>query len=335
MTRRPFIIGELSANHLGKLDRALQLVDAAADAGADGIKLQTWSTDAMVGDPEYVVPNGPWAGRNLRDLYREAQTPWIWHKPIFARAMKLGLIPLSTPFDLDALAFLEREVQCQIYKIASFELVDTHLIKAVAATGKPMIMSTGMATFPEIAMAWQTAYNAGCRDITLLKCTSAYPTIAGSVNLKAMATLDRAFGGNSTSVGISDHTMGSAVAVAATALGATVIEKHLTLCRGDGGPDSGFSMEPKEFAQMVTDCRTAAEAIGENIFGPLPGEDVTLRRSLWLAKDIKAGHLLTREHVRSARPALGMPCHRLTDALGRKVNMDYHAGTPLTLGMLA
>lgn len=333
MMRRPFIVAELSANHMGRLDRALHLVDCAADAGADGLKLQTWSTDAMVGDPEYVMPDGPWKGRNLRDLYREAQTPWIWHKAIFGRALKRGLVPFSTPFDIEALEFLEREVKCEMYKIASFELVDTHLIKAVARTGKPMLMSTGMATFDEIAMAWQTAYNAGARDITLLKCTSAYPTIATSVNLQAMVTLDRAFGGNSTSVGISDHTMGSAVAVAATALGATVVEKHLTLRRAEGGPDSGFSMEPAEFAQMVHDCRTAAAAIGENRFGPAPGESTTLRRSLWLAKDIAPGERLTHAHVKTARPALGMEPHRITDVLGKMPILPYRAGTPIVMGM--
>lgn len=334
MTRRPFIIAELSANHLGKLDRALQLVDAAADAGADGIKLQTWSADAMVGDPDYILRDGPWAGRNLRDLYREAQTPWEWHAPIFRHARSRGLLPLSTPFDREALAFLERDLQCEIYKIASFELVDVQLIEAVAKTGKPMLMSTGMAIFEEIVRAWCTAYLAGCRDITLLKCTSAYPTIATNVNLAALRTMQQAFGGESTSVGISDHTMGSAVAVAATALGASVIEKHLTLCRGDGGPDSSFSMEPKEFAQMVADCRIAAEAMGASVFGPAPGEDTTLRRSLWLARDIDAGEVLTAEHVRSARPALGLPCHRLTEAVGRRSNGTYRIGEPLTMGML-
>ena len=332
--RRPFIVAELSCNHNGSLERALRVVDAAADAGADGIKLQTWSTEAMVVDPDYEMADGPWAGRNLRALYREAQTPWLWHQPIFNHARFRGLIPFSTPFDTDALAFLEREQQCEIYKIASFELVDVHLIKAVAKTGKPMIISTGMATFEEIGRAWFTAFYHGCRDITLLKCTSAYPTPASSVNLAAMQRLQKAFQTDTTSVGISDHTMGSAVAVAATVLGATVIEKHLTLSRADGGPDAGFSMEPDEFAQMVKDCRTAADAIGTVTWGPQPGESTALRRSLWLVKDIEKGQILTNAHVRSARPALGLDCHKLTDAVGRHANAHYRGGQPLKMEML-
>jgi len=333
MIRRPFIVAELSANHNGTLERALRIVDAAADAGADAIKLQTWSTDSMVGDPDYVVQDGPWAGQNLRELYRKAQTPWLWHQPIFNHARARGLIPFSTPFDIEALAFLEHTTQCDIYKIASFELVDVHLIKAVAKTGKPMILSTGMATFEEISRAWHTAYLHGCRDITLLKCTSAYPAIATSVNLAAMQRLRQGFEGDYTSVGISDHTMGSAVAVAATALGAAVIEKHLTLSRADGGPDASFSMEPDEFAAMVKDCRTAAEALGTVCWGPAPGESTALRRSLWLTKDIKAGEILTGKHVRSARPALGLDCSKLTDALGRRAIMDYRGGQPLKMEM--
>ena len=334
MIRRPFIVAELAASHNGSLQRALQLVDAAADAGADGLKIQTWSTDSMVGDKDYVVPDGPWAGQRLMDLYRKAHTPWIWHQPIFNHARARGLLPFSTPFDLDALDFLEREGQCELYKIASFEIVDTHLIKAVARTGKPMIISTGMATFDEIQRAWYTAYQHGCSDITLLKCTSAYPAPASSSNLAAMQRLQAAFCGNSTSVGLSDHTMGSAVAVAATALGATVIEKHLTLARADGGPDAGFSMEPAEFAQMVKDCRTAAEAIGESVFGPGPGEHTALRRSLWLVRDIKAGERFTTTNVRSARPALGLECHRLTDAVGKRAREDYRGGQPMKMEMV-
>ena len=334
MTRRPFIVAELAASHNGSLQRALQLVDAAADTGADAVKLQTWTPDSMVGDKDYVVQDGPWAGQRLLDLYRAAHTPWIWHQPIFNHARARGLLPFSTPFDLDALAFLEREGQCELYKISSFEIVDTHLIKAVARTGKPMIISTGMATFDEIQRAWYTAFVHGCRDITLLKCTSAYPAPASSINLAAMQRMAAAFSGNSTSVGLSDHTMGSAVAVAATAMGATVIEKHLTLARADGGPDAGFSMEPAEFAQMVKDCRTAAAAIGESVFGPGPGEHTALRRSLWLVRDIKAGERITNDHVRSARPALGMPCHKLTDAVGRRAKEDYRGGQPMKMEML-
>lgn len=333
MMTRPFIVAELSANHNGTLARAIDLIDAAADAGADAVKLQTWTPEEMVGDPECIIERGPWKGQKMSELYRAAHTPWIWHAQLFAHARNRGLLPFSTPFDLKALQFLEREVQCEIYKVASFEIVDLDLITAIALTSKPMILSTGMATFQEISRAWHTAYNAGCRDITLLKCTSAYPTIASSVNLAAMRRLQKAFSGESTSVGISDHTLGSAVAVAATAMGASVVEKHLTLARADGGPDAAFSLEPTEFAAMVKDCRTASQAIGEPVFGPLPGEQPEFRRSLWLAKDIAVGERLTSEHVRSARPATGLEPYRIDEVLGRSATRPYTAGTPLTREM--
>ena len=330
--RQPFIVAELGANHNGSLERAHAIVDAAADAGADAIKLQTWHPDYMVVDKDYTIKGGAWAGRNLAELYREAWTPWVWHEPIFTHAKARGLLPFSTPFDLPSLVFLERCCASEIYKIASFEIVDLRLVAAVARTGKPMIISTGMASYQEIHRAVHTAKDAGCDDITLLKCTSAYPAEVSNANLETMLAMRLAF--EECSVGLSDHTMGSAVAVVATSMGAEVIEKHLTLSRADEGLDSGFSMEPAEFAQMVKDCRTAASAIGEIRFGPGAGECDELRRSLWLIEDIAAGETIELRHVRSARPALGMECYQLNQVIGRVAADAYTGGQPLRVEML-
>lgn len=329
--RRPFIVAEMGANHNGSLERAFSIIDAAADAGADAIKLQTWQTGYMVLDRGYIIQRGHWAGKNLTDLYREAWTPWAWHEPIFTHAKTRGLLPFSTPFDLPSLEFLE-SCNCGIYKIASFEIVDLALIDAVARTGKPMIISTGMATFEEIHRAWDVATDAGCEDITLLKCSSAYPADASNANLAAMQAMRRAFTG--CSVGLSDHTMGNTVAVAATAMGAEVIEKHLTLSRADGGLDASFSMEPGEFRRMVKACRTAAAAIGEVKFGPMPGEHTDLRRSLWLVEDIAAGEIFEPRHIRSARPAFGMECRFLGHVIGAVAKDAYKAGQPLKIEMV-
>lgn len=329
--RQPFIVAELGANHNGSLERALAIVDAAADAGADAIKLQTWHPDYMVVDKGYTIKGGAWAGRNLAELYLEAWTPWMWHEPIFSRAQERGLLPFSTPFDIPSLDFLEG-IGCEIYKIASFEIVDLHLVAAVARTGKPMIISTGMAEFLEIYRAVHTAWESGCDNITLLKCTSAYPAEVSSANLETMLAMRLSF--DECSVGLSDHTTGSAVAVAATAMGAEVIEKHLTLSRADGGLDAGFSMEPDEFARMVKDCRTAASTIGGVRFGPGTGECADLRRSLWLVEDIAAGEKLESRHVGSARPALGMECYQLNHVLGRVAANTYTGGQPLKVEML-
>ena len=265
----PFIVAELSCNHGGSLDRALELVRAAADAGANAVKLQTWTPGTMVSDHAAVMETGPWAGQNLAKLYEEAHTPWHWHKPIFDYAQSRGIEAFSTPFDVGALEFLET-LGCPRYKIASFEIIDLDLIKSVAATGKPLIMSTGMATRKEIALATVAAYSQKCRDLTLLKCTSAYPASAEDANLATMQALARGYPW--CGVGLSDHTRGIGVAVGAAALGATVIEKHLTLLRADGGPDAAFSMEPDEFEDMVIACRQAAAAIGRVYFGPTIAE---------------------------------------------------------------
>lgn len=274
--RKPFIVAELSANHLGSLERAFRIIEEAKIAGADAIKFQTFTVKGMVEDPDVVLSSGPWAGRSLGDLYAEAMTPRSWHQILFEYARSLSIEPFSTPFTPDDVDFLE-EFDCPRYKIASFELTDHKLIAHVARTCRPIIMSCGMATDDEIAAAVGVAMDAGCYGVTLLKCTSGYPAPAEEMNLQTMVDMRSRFG---WPVGLSDHSQGIGVAVAATALGADVIEKHLTLRRGDGGPDAAFSMEPHEFRQMVTECRRVAAAMGDVRYGPTPSElpQVALRR---------------------------------------------------------
>lgn len=322
----PFIVAELSCNHLGSLDRAIKIVEAAAWAGADSIKLQTWNPGTMCVDKGYVLPKGPWAGRNLAELYAEAWTPWEWHPIIFKRARELGMIPFSAAFDRESVDFLER-LGVDRHKVASFELTDLPLIRYMASKGKPMILSTGMATKEEIDAACDACWDGMTPfSITLLKCTSAYPADASDANLATMNGFFR--------WGLSDHTPGIGVAIAATALGATMIEKHLTLSRADGGPDAGFSMEPEEFKHMVTECRRAAASIGTVKYGPGPSEDTSLRRSLWTIRDIKKGdRLVLNENVATARPAVGLsPGTDLTYSLAA---MDMEAWKPLTQECLA
>lgn len=327
----PFIVAELSANHLGSVGRAMTVVDAAARAGASAVKFQTFTPESMVADPAYILPSGPWAGRKLIDLYREAMTPWEWHARLFKFARELDMIPFSTPFDAQAVDFLET-LNCPIYKIASFEVTDLPLIHYAAQTGKSLIISTGMATAEEITDAVVTARKAGCKDLTLLKCTSAYPAPASAANLATI--LDMASYG--CRVGLSDHSPGIGVAVAAVAMGATVIEKHLTLSRTDGGPDAKFSMEPDEFSQLVTECNRAYEAIGEAKYGPSEAEQssVNLRRSLYFAKDLKAGQVVQTADIRTARVALGLPPKDLDIVIGRRVTKDVRAGQPVSLEVI-
>lgn len=324
---KPFIVAEISANHLGSLDRALEIVRAAAHAGADAVKLQTWHRELMVLDRSYRIADGPWKGRNLADLYDEAWTPWVWHKPIFEHAKALGIEAFSTPFDLPSLIFLEA-LGCPRYKVSSFEIVDLPLIRAIATTGKPMVISTGMATEQEIDDAMTAAIEAGGQDITLLKCTSAYPADAAEANLTTMVDMCEAFG---CPTGLSDHTPGIGVAVAAAALGATVIEKHLTLLRADGGPDAAFSMEPDEFAQMVTACRQAAQAIGVVRYGPTEAErpQLALRRSVYAMRDIKHGQTITAADMTTARPANGIPPSKMVDWVGATAQCDIRRGEPI------
>lgn len=328
---RVSIIAEVSANHNGNIDRAEQIIRAAADAGADAVKLQTYTADTITipCDTEYFRIKGTiWEGRTLHDLYQEAYTPWEWTPRLMALAKDLGMDCFSTPFDATAVDFLE-ECGVSRYKIASFEVVDIPLLKKVAATGKPVIMSTGMATLGEVDEAVRTLRENGAGELTLLKCTSAYPAPPEEANLRTIPHLAQAFG---CKAGLSDHTMGSAVAVAAVALGATVIEKHFTLARADGGPDGSFSMEPHEFKQMVQDIRTVEQALGSVCYDltEKQKESKVFRRSLFIVKDIAAGEPFTEQNVRSIRPGHGLPPQYYEILVGRAAKKNYTKGTPLT-----
>jgi pseudaminic acid synthase len=328
----PFVIAEMSGNHNQSLERALKIVDAAAKSGAHGLKLQTYTPDTMtlnIDEREFHIgdPGSLWAGASLYRLYGEAYTPWEWHKAIFDRARELGVIAFSTPFDDTAVEFLESlDVPC--YKIASFENTDLPLIRRVAATGKPLIISTGMATLAELDETVRCAREAGCRDLVLLKCTSTYPATPGNTNLLTLPHLRDMFG---CEIGLSDHTLGVGVSVASVALGATVIEKHFTLNRSDGGVDSTFSMEPAEMAQLVVETEHAWQAIGDVSYGPTEAEKKSLqyRRTLYVVKDLKVGDVLTDDNVRAIRPGLGLPTKYLEHVLGRTVNQDVRRGTAL------
>lgn len=329
----PFIIAELSGNHDGSLDRALAIVDAIADSGAHALKLQTYTADTMtidLAEREFVIenPTSPWFGRNLYSLYDQAHTPWEWHETLFRRARERGLVAFSTPFDGTAVDFLE-SLEVPAYKIASFENSDLDLIRRVSRTGKPVIISTGLATFAEIAQAVQAARAAGCRDLVLLKCTSNYPASPSSSNLRTIPQLRQLFG---CEVGLSDHTLGIAVAVASVALGASVIEKHVTLDRALGGVDAAFSLEPAELAQLVESTRTAWVSLGSVQIGPTPEEipSLLLRRSLYVCKDLAAGDLLTQENLRAIRPGCGLPAHHLQTLLGKRVNQAVARGTAMS-----
>ena len=325
------VVAELSANHGGRLDVALRTIEAAAKAGADAIKLQTYTPDTLTlasSAPPFVVrTKNAWAGRTLHDLYREAMTPWEWHDKLKGAAESCGLEFFSTPFDATAVEFLE-QLGVVAHKIASFELVDLPLVETVAARGKPLIISTGMATLGEIESAVRVCRDVGNDDIALLRCVSCYPASPESMNLVSIAAL-RAFG---TIVGLSDHTRSPVVAIAATALGAKVIEKHFIVDRAVGGPDSFFSLEPAEFREMVDAVRVAESALGRVYFGPSPEErqSVAYRRSLFIARDVQAGSVLTCDDVRSVRPADGLPARFLPDVIGHVAREDCLAGTPVT-----
>lgn len=329
----PFVIAEMSGNHNQSLERALEIVEAAARCGAHALKIQTYTPDTMTLDldeREFHIsdPNSLWAGTSLYKLYGEAYTPWEWHKPIFDRARELGIIPLSTPFDDTAVDFLESlEVPC--YKIASFENTDLPLIRRVAATGKPLIISTGMATVAELDETVRTARNAGCKDLILLKCTSTYPATPENTNILTVPHMRELF---DCEVGLSDHTMGVGVSVAAVALGATVIEKHFTLCRADGGVDSTFSLEPEEMTSLVNETERAWQALGNVRYGPTAAElqSLVYRRSLYIAEDLRAGDVLTRKNLRAIRPGHGLPPKHLDQLLGKKVKQAVKKGTPMS-----
>jgi len=334
---RPYVIAEMSGNHNQSLERALAIVDSAADAGADAIKLQTYTADTMtirVDAPGFVVddPKSLWAGRHLYDLYQEAHTPWAWHAAIFERAASRGIHCFSTPFDDTAVDFLE-SLDAPAYKIASFECTDVPLIRKVAATGKPMIISTGMATVAEIDEAVRTARDAGCRDVVLLKCTSTYPSTPENTHLRTIPVMRETFG---CEVGLSDHTMGCGAAVAAVALGACVVEKHFTLARADGGVDSAFSLEPAELKMLVVETERAWQAMGSVRFGGLAAEapSKTHRRSLYIVQDLQPGDVLTRDNVRAIRPGLGLPPRELDRILGMRVQRAAPRGTALSWDLL-
>ncbi|MBD1912363.1 MULTISPECIES: pseudaminic acid synthase [unclassified Leptolyngbya] len=333
----PFIIAEMSGNHNQSLERALEIVEVAAKTGAHAIKLQTYTADTItldVSDGEFFIdnPNSLWKGSSLHQLYQQAYTPWEWHLPIFKRCKELDLIVFSTPFDETAVDFLE-ELNVPCYKIASFENVHLPLIRKVASTGKPMIISIGMASIAELDETVRTVRAAGCEDIVLLKCTSTYPATPENSNLNTIPHLRDLFG---VQVGLSDHTMGIGVAVAAIALGATVVEKHFTLRRADGGVDSAFSMEPEEMQQLVIETERAWQAMGQVQYGPTEAEQASLqyRRSLYIAENMEAGDRLTSKNLRAVRPGLGLPPKYLETLLGKTINRAVKKGTPMSWDLI-
>ncbi|RTE07936.1 pseudaminic acid synthase [Paenibacillus whitsoniae] len=334
---KPFIIAEMSGNHNQSLDTALAIVEAAAQAGVDALKLQTYTADTMTididsGDFWIDDPNSLWKGTSLYKLYQEAYTPWEWHEPIFKRCRELGIIPFSTPFDETAVDFLEQlNVDC--YKIASFENTDIELIRYVASKGKPMIISTGMASIAELDETVRAAREAGCKDLVLLKCTSTYPASPENTNLSTLPHLRDLF---RCQVGVSDHTMGIGVSVGSVALGASVIEKHFTLSRAAGGVDAAFSMEPAEMSALVVETDRVSKSLGQIHYGPTEAEKVSLkhRRSLYVIKDLKQGDILTKDNIKSIRPGAGLPTKNLELVLGRKVTKDVARGTPMTWDIL-
>ena len=330
----PYVIAELSGNHNGDLERALSLVDAAAYAGADAVKLQTYTADTITipsTRPEFVIKGTPWDGKTLHELYQEASTPWDWHEALFKRAADHGLHCFSSPFDPTAVELLET-LDALAYKIASFELVDTPLIRRVAAKNKPMIMSTGIANLAEIEEACAAARGTEA-GFALLHCISAYPAKPEDMRLQTIEMLAKTFG---VPIGLSDHTLGSAVAVASIARGACIIEKHITLARADGGPDASFSLEPDEFKQLVDDCRMAHAALGPAATDrkSVGGANAQFRRSLYVVADVKAGEILTEEQVRSIRPGNGLAPKHLDDILGKPAARDLQRGEPFAWEMI-
>lgn len=334
---RPFIIAEMSGNHNHSLERALKIVELAAASGVQALKLQTYTADTMtldIDEREFFIDDEEdlWRGISLYKLYQDAYTPWEWHEPIFKKCKELGIIGFSTPFDSTSVDFLE-SINVPCYKVASFENIDLPLIKKIAQTGKPMIISTGMASIAELDEMVQTARKNGCKDLVLLKCTSSYPATSEEANLLTLSHMRDLF---NCEVGISDHTMGIGVSIAAIALGATVIEKHFTTARADGGVDSTFSMEPFEMKQLVIETEKAWNAIGKIQYGPTRQERCSLkdRRSLYIVEDMKAGDIITEKNMRSIRPGLGLSPKYYDVILGKKVKCDIKRGTGLNWDMI-
>lgn len=333
----PFIIAEMSGNHNQSLDRALEIVEAAAQAGAHAVKLQTYTADTITldvrsGDFNVTDENSLWSGKNLHDLYKQAYTPWEWHAPIMKRAQALGMVCFSSPFDETAVDFLE-SLNVPAYKIASFENNHLPLIRKVAATGKPMIISTGMATVAELDEAVRTAQDAGCKDLVLLKCTSTYPASPENCNILTIPHLRKLFG---CEVGLSDHTMGVGVSIAAVAHGASVIEKHFTISRADGGVDSAFSLEPDELRSLVVETERAWQSLGQVKYGPTDAEKKSLifRRSLYIAQNMNEGDVFTAENLRIVRPGRGLHPRYYEAFLGKRARKNLKKGEPVEWTML-
>lgn len=331
--RKPFIIAEMSGNHNQSITRALEIVEAAANCGVDALKIQTYTADTMTLDcdsPDFIIENKDslWCGEKLYELYKKASTPYEWHKPIFDKCKELGIIGFSTPFDLTSVDFLE-SLNCPIYKIASFENGDIPLLKKVAQTKKPIIMSLGMIGLEEIKEAVDTLRNNGCTDLTILKCTSSYPASVENSNLLTILDLQKHF--PYCKVGLSDHTLGIGASIASVALGASVIEKHFTISRAEGGVDSAFSMEPSEMKQLVEECQNAYKALGEVSYELSESEKKSLkfRRSLYVTKNIKKGEKFTAENIRSVRPGYGIHPRYYEEILDKSATRDLKFGTPL------
>jgi pseudaminic acid synthase len=331
----PLFVAEVSANHLGNFERACAIIDAAADSGATAVKFQTYTADTMTLDmDEFAVSAGHdlWGSRKLYDLYQEAHTPWEWHAELFARSRKLGLIPFSSPFDFTAVDFLEK-LEAPLYKIASLETGDLPLIRKVAKTGKPLIISTGATTLDEIEDLVEVVRGTGNQNLTLLVCTSSYPSDPVDAHLNRMQTLRDLFG---VQVGVSDHTLGIGVSIAAIALGATVVERHLTLRRSDGGADSAFSLEPEEFSMLVKEGNAASQSLGNSQWSMQDSEKESrrLRRSLYVVRDVKAGDLVTAENLRAIRPGAGASPKYYEEFIGKKFSKDCKRGTPMNYELL-
>jgi pseudaminic acid synthase len=325
----PYVIAEMSANHNGKMETAFRIIEEAKKAGADAIKMQTYTADTLTlkcNLPDFQINDGLWAGRTLYELYEWAHTPWHWHKPLFERAHELGITIFSSPFDNTAIDFLE-DLNAPVYKIASFEAVDLSLIKYAASTGKPLIISTGMADAEEITEAIDAAREGGCKELAILHCVSGYPASAEDYNLRTIPEMIERFG---LVTGLSDHTLENTTAIASVALGASIIEKHFTLDRNGGGPDDSFSLEPAELAALCQGAKTAWSALGRVDYGRKSSElgNVKFRRSLYFVKDLKAGDVITADAVRSVRPGFGLAPKNLASLLGRVVSSDVKSATP-------
>lgn len=329
----PYVIAEMSANHNGKIETAYRIIEAAKLAGADAVKLQTYKPETITlncDTEEFRIHGGLWDGRNLFDLYREAHMPWEWHAPLFDYAKKIGITIFSSPFDHTAVDLLE-SLHAPAYKIASFEAIDLPLIRYVAKTGKPMIISTGMASVEEIQEAIDAARSSGCTQLAILHCVSGYPAPASDYNLRTIADMREHFG---LVTGLSDHTLDNTTAITSIAMGASIIEKHFTLDRSGGGPDDSFSLEPADLAQLCKGAKTAWEALGRVSYERQASElgNVKFRRSLYFVKDMKAGDLITKDNIRSVRPGFGLPPKYYESIVGRKIKRNVEYGTAVTWG---